>query len=123
MNILATVCLALNIFYEARGEPNIGKYAVAEITMNRVMSKKYPDTMCGVVYQHKQFSWVDNKRVWGKHTIDKVNWRISINIAKKAIKAKKRKVVGYRLYYNSVDLGVRWETPNKPLIIGNHVFY
>src|SRR3954453_10045701 len=44
-------CLALNVYFEARGEPEAGQYAVAEVTMNRVASPYYPDTVCDVVYQ------------------------------------------------------------------------
>src|ERR1051325_5973846 len=44
-------CLALNVYFEARGEPEAGQYAVAEVTMNRVASPSYPDTVCEVVYQ------------------------------------------------------------------------
>jgi hypothetical protein len=44
-------CLTKNIYHEARGEPVDGQYAVAEVTMNRVASKHYPNTVCDVVYQ------------------------------------------------------------------------
>ena len=44
-------CLAKNVYHEARGEPIDGQYAVAEVTMNRVASKHYPNTVCDVVYQ------------------------------------------------------------------------
>jgi N-acetylmuramoyl-L-alanine amidase len=44
-------CLARNIYFEARGEPVAGQYAVAEVTMNRRASRRYPNTVCAVVYQ------------------------------------------------------------------------
>jgi len=50
-------CLASNMFYEARGEPDKGKIAVGLVTINRVKSGGYPDSICGVVTQKKQFSW------------------------------------------------------------------
>jgi spore germination cell wall hydrolase CwlJ-like protein len=57
-------CLALNIYWEARSEPLDGQLAVAAVTMNRVASKKFPNTICKVVKQggayrrHRcQFSW------------------------------------------------------------------
>jgi cell wall hydrolase len=56
----AIVCLALNIYHEARGEPVDGQIAVAQVTLNRVASPDYPDTVCEVVYDHKQFSWTIN---------------------------------------------------------------
>jgi len=46
-------CLARNVYYEARGEPLAGQYAVAEVTMNRAASGKFPDTVCGVVHEKR----------------------------------------------------------------------
>ena len=50
-------CLALNIYFEARSEPTGGQLAVAFVTMNRVQSRRYPSSICGVVWQKRQFSW------------------------------------------------------------------
>ena len=46
-------CLAEAIYFEARGEAVRGQIAVAQVVMNRVFSGKYPNTVCGVVYQNK----------------------------------------------------------------------
>lgn len=53
----AAMCLALNIYHEARGEPLAGQLAVGLSTMNRVADKRYPDTICDVVYQAKYHAW------------------------------------------------------------------
>lgn len=57
-------CLAKNIYFEARNEPDLGKIAVSNVVMNRVNDYRYPETVCKVVQQggkvrlHKcQFSW------------------------------------------------------------------
>jgi N-acetylmuramoyl-L-alanine amidase len=50
-------CLALNIYFEARGEPIEGQYAVADVTLNRVEADTWPNSVCEVVYQRRQFSW------------------------------------------------------------------
>jgi spore germination cell wall hydrolase CwlJ-like protein len=55
-------CLALNIYHEARGEPQEGQLAVAYVTMNRVASPRYPKTVCAVVWQNGQFSWTRDGR-------------------------------------------------------------
>lgn len=77
-------CLAKNIYFEARGEKELGKRAVAHVTINRMKSKRFPNSICKVVYQanrdangnvkkHQcQFSWycdgysdkVRNKALW-----------------------------------------------------------
>ena len=58
------MCLALNVYHEARSEPVVGQYAVAHVTINRVQSNRWPNDVCKVVKQgyHKgrhrcQFSW------------------------------------------------------------------
>ena len=51
-------CLALNIYHEARSERTAGMWAVADVTINRVKSISYPDTVCEVVYQGPVYeSW------------------------------------------------------------------
>lgn len=50
-------CLAKVVYYEARGEGEMGMLAVAWVVLNRVMHPNYPKTICEVVYQKKQFSW------------------------------------------------------------------
>lgn len=50
-------CLAENIYHEARGESVEGQKAVGYVTLHRVASKRFPDDVCGVVWQSKQFSW------------------------------------------------------------------
>ena len=50
-------CLAKNIYHEARGESREGKIAVANVTLNRVHSTRFPDTVCGVVHQAVYSRW------------------------------------------------------------------
>lgn len=55
------VCLALNVYHEARGEPEAGQAAVAHVTLNRVEHPAFPGSVCGVVSQCAgnacQFGW------------------------------------------------------------------
>lgn len=55
--MLAAHCLAIAMYYEARNQPIDGQLAVAQVIMNRVESPRYPDTVCEVVWQPKQFSF------------------------------------------------------------------
>ena len=50
-------CLAKNIYFEARSEKLAGQMSVAFTTLRRMELEEYPDTVCGVVYQYKAFSW------------------------------------------------------------------
>src|SRR5882672_3747420 len=46
-------CLALTIYHEARGEPELGKFAVAHVVVNRAHDPRFPRRICDVVYQKK----------------------------------------------------------------------
>ena len=51
------MCLAAAIFFEARDQPLDGMMGVADVVMNRVESDRWPDDVCSVVYQSRQFSF------------------------------------------------------------------
>jgi spore germination cell wall hydrolase CwlJ-like protein len=51
-------CLTANIFFEARGESTKGMKAIADITLNRTKHQAFPESICEVVKQKQQFSWV-----------------------------------------------------------------
>ena len=55
-------CLAQNVYFEASIEHRVGKSAVAHVTLNCVQSARYPDSVCDVVWQHRQFSWTQDGR-------------------------------------------------------------
>lgn len=70
--MFGAICLAAAIYFEARSEPLDAQAAVGGVVMERVASKHYPDTICEVVLQRKQFSAfnggirpVRNKTAWG----------------------------------------------------------
>ena len=54
----ALVCIAVAVYFEARGEPSDGQLAVAQVVRNRVVSKDYPDEACQVVKQG--YYWAGN---------------------------------------------------------------
>tara|TARA_R100001377_G_scaffold83409_1_gene64872 strand:+ start:1979 stop:2392 length:414 start_codon:yes stop_codon:yes gene_type:complete len=53
----SVLCLAMNIYHEARGENLAGQMAVGFSTLNRVNDKRYPDSVCDVVHQARYSSW------------------------------------------------------------------
>ncbi|MDH5229717.1 MAG: cell wall hydrolase [Gammaproteobacteria bacterium] len=54
-------CLAKNIYFESRGESRAGQIAVAQVVMNRVKDRRWPNTACKVIQDKKQFEWVFDK--------------------------------------------------------------
>lgn len=76
------LCLAQNIFFESRNQSIEGQYAVAFVTMNRVMHVSFPDTICEVVFQPAQFSWTaENVRINRNDSIEMRAWNQAKQIA------------------------------------------
>jgi spore germination cell wall hydrolase CwlJ-like protein len=120
-------CLARNIYFEAGGEPRAGKIAVAEVTMNRVHSKQYPRTVCGVVHQKTrgtcQFSWVCE----GKKTVYRNSdaWQDSVRIAESILISKKEYgIIGSAKHFHAVYVDPNWAESKRMIKkIGQHIFY
>lgn len=115
--------LALNIYHEARGETEEGMRMVGEVTINRVASSHYPDTVCGVVYQKSQFSWVSTKK--DKTPKEQEAWEKSLEIAKELLNDN---IASYpHMATHFVNLKVarpNWTRKfNKVETIGDHTFY
>jgi len=72
-------CLAQNVYFEARGELPVGQLAVAMVTMNRVESRRFPNSVCGVVWQKRQFSWTHDGK--SDRPTDKKAWILAKQIA------------------------------------------
>lgn len=111
-------CLAKNIYFEARGEPLLGKIAVAQVTINRMIYKHM--TLCDVVYQKNQFSWTNTK----KRILDKKQWEYSIYIAKAVLEGRLYIKEFKALYFHSVNIKPNWRYKKLYLkTIGKHKFY
>jgi len=119
---LALVCLTMNVYWEARNQDIAGQLAVAQVTMNRVNSEAYPNSVCEVVHEHKQFSWY-----WdGKSDIPKEEkaWEIATLVASAALDGSGHSDLGDVLHYHAVYAKPYWKDyMTKVAEIGDHVFY
>jgi spore germination cell wall hydrolase CwlJ-like protein len=120
------LCMAKNLYYEAAMESYEGKLAVAQVTMNRANSSKFPSTICEVVYQKTnktyQFSWVGEKV---NEVRNKYAWEECLIVAKKALTENKLHDTIYRtqaMYYHNTSVNPRWKLKYVTKI-GNHLFY
>jgi len=121
-------CLSEAIYYEARGESYRGQVAVAEVVMNRVGSRHYPGSVCGVVYQgsHRatgcQFTFTCdgslNRRPRGRA------WERARNIASQMLLGYTRPVTGSATHYHTTAVSPVWSaTLVETARVGEHVFY
>jgi spore germination cell wall hydrolase CwlJ-like protein len=124
-------CLTQNIYWEAGNEPFEGKVAVAQVTLNRLHSGEFADTLCGVVHQKTlvyrkvvcQFSWYCNKADVRKQYVYQNEYEESNAVAKKVL------LEGFRLdgmreamYYHADYVDPKWGK-EKITKIGRHIFY
>lgn len=117
-------CLAKNIFHEAGIEDSIGKYAVAQVTLNRVKHSKYPDTICKVVMDPYQFSWANDHKIrWTKP--EGVSWKEAKIIAEDVIfNGTRVKGLEDALYYHADYVKPHWKEPSAKIVkLGTHIFY
>lgn len=124
-------CLARNIYYEARGESRKGKIAVAQVTVNRVNTDKFPDSICGVVYQKSkieekhvcQFSWFCKKDK--NHIVDAKAYDESYEVAKLVLlEGVRLQALKHALFFHAKNVTPAWKFKKRRLVtIGNHVYY
>lgn len=122
-------CLARAIYFEARSEPEAGQIAVANVILNRVKSKVYPDTICGVVYDgaHRlnscQFSFACDGKQDAPRSAKQ--WSKAKKIASRAMAGDAYvRVVSTATHYHADYVNPSWSGSMKRLIkIGRHIFY
>jgi len=124
-------CLAQNIYFEARGEPLNGQYAVAEVTLNRTRAQNFPHTICSVVHEMRwdpnrrrmvaDFSWTE----LGALSPDEgPAWKRAMEVASAAYDDLRDPIVPGALFYHSTSVRPGWARTRKAIAtIGNHVFY
>lgn len=122
-------CLAEGIYFEARGEPVKGQAAVGQVILNRVRNPAYPTTICGVVYQNKdwrnacQFSFACDGQ---KHRVTEAgHWRMAQQVAKAVTDGQIwLPEVGSATHYHATYVRPRWaSTMEQVKKIGLHIFY
>lgn len=116
-------CLAMNIYHEGRGESYRGQEAIAAVTMNRVQSRHFPDTVCEVVWQHKQFSWTRTAPI--HHAIVNVRaWKQALDIAERFLSGGGGELVGKANHYHAEHVKPYWIRDDRLIArIGKHFFY
>jgi len=115
-------CLALNIYHEARSESDEGKFAVAQVTLNRVRSHRYPDSVCKVVWQRGQFSWTRDGRSDRPRNLRA--WEEALWVATTAYDFNPLNMVGRATHYHAVYVRPFWSVAHRRVgRIGQHIFY
>jgi spore germination cell wall hydrolase CwlJ-like protein len=114
-------CLAGAIYFESKGEPLSGQLAVAEVIINRTKSGQYPTTLCGVVKQPSQFSFVRGGRM-PPIAKDSAHWRKAVAIAHIAKNDLADSPVPHATSFHATYVSPRWRM-KRLATVGRHVFY
>ncbi|WP_439651990.1 cell wall hydrolase [Pelagibacterium xiamenense] len=131
-------CLAQAVYHESRGEPEEGQWAVASVILNRVESARYPDSVCGVVFQNAhmrnrcQFSFACDGRPddggYG-NIIDRQSWVKSHVIALAAYDQflegdTPAEGLETAMHFHTTSVSPSWASAYAQVAaIGNHIFY
>jgi len=127
-------CLAQAIYHEARGESREGQLAVANVIINRAFSKKYPRTICGVVFQNAdkgrykcQFTFACDGR--SDIGTERAAWNRSVKLAETAFHEfqtgdRPGVIPDSALFYHTTSVAPGWGNKfRRVATIGSHIFY
>ncbi|OAS26164.1 cell wall hydrolase [Methylobacterium platani] len=122
-------CLAEAVYFEARGEPEQGQAAVAQVVLNRAKSGLYPSNICGVVYQNRhrymgcQFSFACEGK--SLRITDDASWQTATRVAHAVVEGRTYLAdVGGATHYHADYVKPRWSRRLRKMdVIGRHIFY
>ena len=125
----ALMCMALNIYHESRSEEMRGQVAVANVTLNRVASNKWPDDVCSVVQQgytkgkkNCQFSWFCDGK--SDTPTDTVAWARSVLVANDVMLGYIPDITEGATHYHARYVKPYWSKSLTPTVaFGSHIFY
>lgn len=116
-----TQCLAATIYFESKGEPLTGQLAVGRVVLNRVESPRFPNSICGVVYQRSQFSFVRGGKMPHIKTSSQ-SWRNAVAVAQIARDKLWKNTAKGALFFHASRVSPNWRL-TRVAQIDNHIFY
>lgn len=120
-------CLAQNIWFEARGSSVKDQLAVAHVVLNRVASDHYPDEICKVIWQPKQFSWTHDglsDRVRFANERDRAIWKRVVQISMDAMSGELADPTRGATHYHADYVHPDWADSMRQIMqIDDHIYY
>ena len=125
----ALMCIALNVYHEARSEPMVGQYAVAHVVLNRVQHDRWPDDACSVVQQgynkgknRCQFSWYCDGKSDTAH--EEIAWARALIVADNVLSGKIPDPTKGATHYHALYVKPYWSAMlDITVTYGSHKFY
>ena len=130
------ICLALNVYHEAKNQSYIGQVAVAQVVMNRVEDARYPNTVCDVVKQAQTYKYnpsipIKNKCQFSWYCDGKSDkpeepkaWRDAMHVANGVYNGHITDFVEGATHYHAYYVNPSWAKVKKYVLrIDDHIFY
>lgn len=116
----ALLCLASTLYFEGRSEGVIGEIFIADVVLNRVESKNFPNDVCSVVKQKNQFSYLwDGKP---EKVNDKNAWNQALWVSSWMLSSRKQYTNS--CHYHAEYVNPSWaKTLQLEVKVGQHMFY
>lgn len=114
-------CLASSVYYESKGEPLSGQLAVAQTIMNRTTSGRFPSTVCGVVRQPGQFSFLKGGSI-PEPSHENSAWQRAVAIATIARQGLWKQIAPSALFFHARRVSPGWGKI-RVASLGNHIFF
>ncbi len=114
-------CLAGAVYFESKGETLNGQLAVAKVVIARRDSGRFASSLCGVVYQPSQFSFVRGGRMPAIPSASR-SWAEAVAIAQIAIKDAWKSPVEGALFFHARHVSPGWRM-QRLAAVDNHIFY
>jgi spore germination cell wall hydrolase CwlJ-like protein len=115
-------CLATSVYFESKGEPLKGQLAVAQTILNRTASGRFADTVCGVVRQPGQFSFVHRNGNMPSAPRASGAWQKAVAIATIAREGLWKQVAPEAMFFHARRVSPGWGKI-KVASLGNHIFF
>ncbi len=114
-------CLAGAVYFESRGESLVGQLAVAHVVINRAQSGRFPASLCGVVHQPSQFSFVRGGKMPAIREATTL-WSNAVAIAQIARDGSWKNQAPGALFFHARHVSPGWRK-TRIAQIDNHIFY
>lgn len=121
-------CLAQAVYFEARGESSLGQMAVAHVVLNRVRDRRYPNTICAVVFQNDhrrhrcQFSFACDGQSDRARNLKA--WASALKVSLKTLAGVTEDMTLASTHYHATYVSPYWASHLKPTVqFGQHLFY
>lgn len=119
-------CLACNVYFEARSKSTKLQEGVAIVTINRTKSRRFPNTICGVVWDKYQFSWTLRRH---KNVEEMKEWTNAIKTSVRVTNdiegtTRRLKLNDKVVYFHDKTVKPTWTKEMRVLgVFDNHRFY